>query len=308
MHPHLSIVRQCELLGLARSSCYYQPQAESAENLALMRRIDEQYLETPFYGSRKMAVVLRVNRKRVQRLMRRMGLEAIYPKRCTTRPAPGHKIYPYLLRNVAITRPNQVWSSDITYLPLRHGFLYLTAVLDWYSRYVLSWRLSNTLEGSFCLEALEEALAGGRPEIFNSDQGAQFTSAAFTSRLQAEGIAISMDGRGRALDNVFVERLWRTVKYEEVYIKDYADGWDAEAQLRAYFEFYDHRRLHQALGYRTPAEVYSARVQARQAERPKSISGQRAEAGTFFLYPEIEQATAAARDLGRVSRAASPTT
>ena len=301
-------MRQCELLGLARSTCYYQPQTESAENLALMRRIDEQYLETPFYGSRKVAVVLGVNRKRVQRLMRRMGLEAIYPKRRTTRPAPGHKIYPYLLRNVAITRPNQVWSSDITYLPLRHGFLYLTAVLDWYSRYVLSWRLSNTLEGSFCLEALEEALAGGRPEIFNSDQGAQFTSAAFTSRLQAEGIAISMDGRGRALDNVFVERLWRTVKYEEVYIKDYADGWEAEAQLRAYFEFYDHRRLHQALGYRTPAEVYSARVQARQAGRPKSISGQRAEAGTFFLYPESEQATAAARDLGRVSRAASPTT
>ena len=203
-----------------------------------------------------MAVVLKVNRKRVQRLMRLMGLEAIYPQRRTTRAGAGHKIYPYLLRNVAIERPDQVWSIDITYVGLGHGFLYLTAVLDWYSRYVLSWRLSNTLEGSFCEEALEEALSRGQPEIFNSDQGSQFTSRSFTSRLESRGIAISMDGRGRALDNVFVERLWRTVKYEEVYLKEYADGWEAESSLERYFRFYCDERVHQALGYRTPAEVY----------------------------------------------------
>jgi putative transposase len=224
-----------------------------------MRRIDGQFLKTPFYGSRRMAVVLGVNRKRVQRLMRLMGLEAVYPKRCTTRPGVGHKIYPYLLRNVAIERPDQVWSMDITYVPMRHGFLYLTAVLDWFSRYVLAWRLSNTLEGSFCEEALEEALSRGRPEIFNSDQGSQFTAKSFTSRLEARGIAISMDGRGRALDNVFVERLWRSVKYEEVYLKDYADGWEAESSLGRYFRFYCRERVHQALAYRTPAEVYRRR-------------------------------------------------
>jgi putative transposase len=221
-----------------------------------MRSIDEQYLATPFYGSRKLAVVLGVNRKRVQRLMRRMGLEAIYQKRRTTRPAAGHKIYPYLLRNVAVTRPNQVSASDITYIPLRHGFLYLVGVIDWFSRYVLAWRLSNTLEGSFCVEALQAALHDGRPEIFNSDQGSQFTSTAFTTRLEQTGVAISMDGRGRALDNVFVERLWRSVKYEDVYLRDYAEGWEAEASLARYFDFYCHRRVHQALAYRTPAEVY----------------------------------------------------
>jgi putative transposase len=221
-----------------------------------MRRIDEQYLKTPFYGSRKLADVLKVNRKRVQRLMRLMGLEAIYPKRRTTRPASGHKVYPYLLRNVAITYRNQVWSTDITYLPLRHGFLYLVAVIDWYSRYVLSWRLSNTMDGMFCLEALDEALAISQPEIFNSDQGAQFTAQAFTSRLLTRGVAISMDGRGRALDNVFIERLWRTVKYEEVYLKDYRDAYEAESSLESYFGFYCEERLHQALGYRTPADVY----------------------------------------------------
>lgn len=221
-----------------------------------MRSIDEQYLRTPFYGSRRIARVLSVNRKRVQRLMRVMGIEAIYPKQRTTRPAVGHKIYPYLLRNVAIERPDQVWSSDITYVPLRHGFLYLAAVMDWYSRYVLAWRLSNTLEGSFCIEALDEALSCGRPEIFNTDQGSQFTAAAFTARLQTHGVAISMDGRGRALDNVFVERLWRSVKYEEVYLKDYADGWEAETSLAEYFQFYCERRIHQSLDYRTPADVY----------------------------------------------------
>jgi putative transposase len=255
-HPGLSIARQCGVVGLPRSSWYYAPAGETAENLALMRRIDRQYLATPFYGSRKVAHVLGVNRKRVQRLMRIMGLEAVYPKRRTTRPAAGHKIYPYLLRNLEITRPDQVWSSDITYIPLRHGFLYLVAVMDWYSRYVLSWRLSNTLEGRFCVEALEEALSRARPEIFNSDQGSQFTASCFTGRLEAAGVAISMDGRGRALDNVFVERLWRSVKYEEVYLKDYADGWQAENSLASYFRFYCHQRVHQSLGYRTPEDAY----------------------------------------------------
>ena len=247
-------------MALPRSTCYYRPLGESAENLALMRQIDEQYLRTPFYGSRKLSVLLGVSRKRVQRLMRVMGIAAIYPQRRTTWPAAGHQIYPYLLRNVAITRPNQVWSSDITYVPLRHGFLYLVAVMDWYSRYVLSWRLSNTLAGSFCLEALDEALASSTPEIFNSDQGSQFTATAFTSRLESRDVAISMDGRGRAIDNVFIERLWRSVKYEEVYLKDYIDGWEAEASLSAYFRFYDHERIHQSLDYRTPAELYHGTV------------------------------------------------
>jgi putative transposase len=244
------------LLGLARSTCYYRPAGESAENLALMRAIDEQYLRSPFYGSRKLAVVLGANRKRVQRLMRVMGIEAIYSKRRTTWPGAGHKIYPYLLRNVEVTRPDQVWAGDITYVPLRHGFLYLVAVMDWYSRCVLSWRLSNTLTGSFCLEALDEALAHAQPEIFNSDQGSQFTATAFTSRLESAGVAISMDGRGRAIDNVFVERLWRSVKYEEVYLKDYVDGWQADESLGEYFRFYNQERIHQALGYRTPWEIY----------------------------------------------------
>ena len=255
----MTIARQCELLELPRSTRYYRPVGESAANLALMRRIDEQYLQTPFYGSRRMAAVLAANRKRVQRLMRTMGIEAIYPRRRTTWPGAGHKIYPYLLRNVAVLRPDHVWSTDITYVPLRHGFLYLVAVMDWFSRHVLSWRLSNTLSGSFCVEALEEALAAARPEIFNSDQGSQFTAAAFTSRLEARGIAVSMDGRGRALDNVFVERLWRSVKYEEVYLRDYVDGWEAEERLTDYFRFYSYERVHQALGYRTPAHVYAQR-------------------------------------------------
>lgn len=224
-----------------------------------MRAIDEQYLRTPFYGSRKMAEALGANRKRIQRLMRVMGIEAVYPKRRTTWPAAGHKVYPYLLRNVPVTRPDQVWASDITYVPLHHGFLYLVAVMDWYSRYVLAWRLSNTLTGSFCLEALDEALARATPEIFNSDQGSQFTALAFTSRLESRGVAISMDGRGRAIDNVFIERLWRSVKYEEVYLKDYTDGWQAESSLSEYFHFYNEERIHQSLGYRTPAEVYAER-------------------------------------------------
>jgi putative transposase len=246
---------------LHRSSCYYEAVPESAANLALMRRIDEEYLRRPYYGSRRMTVWLRgqgeeVNRKRVQRLMRVMGLEAIYPKRRTSVPGAGHKIYPYLLRNLRVTRPDQVWGTDITYVPLRCGFLYLLAILDWYSRYVVSWRLSNTLDGDFCLEALEEALQKGRPEIFNSDQGSQFTSREFTGRLESAGVAISMDGRGRALDNVFVERLWRTVKYEEVYLHDYATGVECYTGLAAYLRFYCEERPHQALAYRTPGAVY----------------------------------------------------
>jgi len=241
---------------LPRSTWYYESCGETPENLALMRRLDELYLACPFYGSRRMSEALGVNRKRVQRLMRLMGIEAIFPKKRTTWPGSGHKIYPYLLRGVSVIRPDQVWSTDITYVPMRQGFLYLVAVMDWYSRHVLSWRLSNTLSGTFCLEALEDALADGRPEVFNSDQGSQFTASAFTGRLESCGVAVSMDGSGRALDNVFIERLWRSVKYEEVYLKDYATAWDAESSLGSYFRFYSHERIHQSLDYRTPAEVY----------------------------------------------------
>ena len=232
------------------------PVGESEENLTLMRRIDEQYLRTPFYGSRKMAEVLGFNRKRIQRLMRLMGIEAIYPKKRTTWPGAGHKIYPYLLRDLKITYPNQVWASDITYVPLRHGFLYLVAIMDWYSRYIVSWRLSNTLDGRFCLEALDAALVAARPEIFNTDQGSQFTASAFTERLESHDVAISMDGRGRAIDNVFVERLWRSVKYEDIYLKEYTDAWEAEDGLANYFRFYCDERIHQSLDYRTPADLY----------------------------------------------------
>jgi putative transposase len=236
-----------------------------------MRLIDEQYLKTPFYGSRGMTQWLRragyrVNRKRVRRLMGVMGLEAIYPRRRTSAPAPEHRIYPYLLRNLAIERPDQVWSADITYVPLRRGFMYLVAVLDWHSRYVLSWELSNTLDSGFCLAALEAALVDRQPEIFNTDQGAQFTSQAFTNCLAGAGIAISMDGRGRALDNVFIERLWRTVKYEDIYLRGYETPAELERGLASYFEFYCHERLHMALGYRTPWEAYSARRRPRQAK------------------------------------------
>lgn len=266
-HPELSVRRQCDLLGLPRSTLYYVPETESAENLQWMRLIDEQYLATPFYGSRKMVSEFKrrglvVNRKRVQRLMGLMGLEAIYPRKRTSIPAEGHKIYPYLLRGVKIERVNQVWSTDITYVPMRQGFMYLVAVMDWYSRYVLSWRLSNSLDGDFCIDALEAALLRGKPEVFNSDQGSQFTSASFTSRLAAARIAISMDGRGRALDNVFVERLWRTVKYEDIYLKEYATVDELIKGLGNYFDFYDYRRVHQGLANRTPWEVYAASMAA----------------------------------------------
>jgi putative transposase len=228
-----------------------------------MRLIDELYLSTPFYGSRKMAEELKrqghtVNRKRVQRLMRLMGLQAIYPRKKTTIPGAGHKIYPYLLRGVKIDRMNQVWSTDITYVPMRQGFMYLVAVMDWCSRYVLSWRLSNSLDGDFCLEALDEALSLGRPEVFNTDQGSQFTSTAFTGRLASTGVAISMDGRGRALDNVFIERLWRTMKYENIYLKEYATVDELIKGLTWYINFYNRRRLHQSLDYKTPWEVYQS--------------------------------------------------
>jgi len=229
-----------------------------------MRRIDQQYLKTPFYGSRRMAQHFtrqghQVNRKRIQRLMRIMGIEAVGPRRRTTIPCQNHRVFPYLLRNVCVERVNQVWATDITYIPLHRGFLYLVAVLDWHSRYVLSWQLSNSMETAFCIEALDAALTIAKPEIFNSDQGSQFTSNEFTGRLLEAGVAVSMDGKGRALDNVFVERLWRTVKYEEVYLNDYANGWEAEQQLAAYFDFYRHERPHQALAYLTPAEVYFAK-------------------------------------------------
>ena len=264
-HPVLSVRRQCDLLGLTRSGLYYEPQGESAENLALMRRIDEAYTAWPFYGVRKMTAHLAregqaVNVKRVRRLMRLMGLEAVYPRKRLSVPGEGHKRYPYLLRGVEIVRPDQVWSADITYIRLRRGFLYLAAIMDWYSRHVLSWTLSSSLDAAFCVWALEEALSRGRPEIFNTDQGVQFTSEGFTGILESRGIAISMDGRGRVFDNIFSERLWRTVKYEEVYLKDYADPREAREGLRAYFRFYNEQRLHQALDYRTPAEVYEGRA------------------------------------------------
>ena len=260
-HSELSVRRQCELLGLSRSSVYYESAPESAENLALMRLIDEQYTKYPFYGSRRIAAWLQtqgreVNRKRVQRLLRVMGLEAIYPKPKLSLAGRGHKVFPYLLRNVSIDRVGQVWSADITYIPLASGFVYLAATIDWFSRYVVSWRLSNTLDGSFCQEMLEEALGLGRPEVFNTDQGVQFTAEAWTGRLQRAGVSVSMDGRGRCLDNVFVERLWRSVKYEDVYLRCYESVPELERGLRAYFAFYNGERLHQSLGYRPPVEVY----------------------------------------------------
>jgi putative transposase len=250
------------LLDISRSGLYYQPKGISEEDLTLMKLIDRQYLVTPFYGARKIAIWLKsqghqVNRKRVRRLMRLMGLKAIYRRPKTSKPAPGHKIYPYLLGGMQITRSNQVWAADITYIPMAKGFLYLVAIIDWYSRYVLSWRLSNTLDTSFCIEVLEEALTKGRPDIFNTDQGAQFTSEAFTGLLEKHGVRISMDGKGSYNDNLFIERLWRTVKYEEVYLKAYQDGREARIGLGNYFHFYNAERPHQSLSYRTPAEVFT---------------------------------------------------
>jgi putative transposase len=261
-HAELSVRRQCALLGLNRSTLYYGGAEESEANLCLMRLIDEQYLRRPFYGSRRMTVWLQgegqaVNRKRVQRLMRVMGLEAIYPKPRLSQRDTSHRIYPYLLRGLQVERPNQVWAADITYIPLSRGFMYLVAIVDWHSRYVLSWRLSNSLESRFCVEALEEALAGQRPEIFNTDQGVQFTSQAFTERLTNAGVTISMDGRGRALDNVFVERLWWSVKHEHVYLHDHLTVPSLHRGLHTYLEFFNQERRHQSLEYHTPWDVYS---------------------------------------------------
>jgi putative transposase len=261
MNTEIPIYRQCELLGLSRSTYYYEPARESEYNLELMRLIDEQYTKTPFYGSRRMTAWLRqqgykVNRKRVQRLMRLMGIEAIYPKKALSMRSAKCKKYPYLLRGLLIKEPDHVWSTDITYIRMTRGFLYLIAIIDWYSRYVLSWELSNTLEVGFCLEALERALKVSRPEIFNSDQGSQFTSKEFTAVLEGAGIQISMDGRGRVFDNIFIERLWRTLKYEEVYIHSYETVKEARESLARYFRFYNMDRLHEALEYRTPEEIY----------------------------------------------------
>jgi putative transposase len=258
-----SVARQCQLLDVSRSGLYYQPVGISEEDLTLMKLIDRQYLSTPFYGARRMAVWLKgqryeVNRKRIRRLMRVMGLTAIYRRPRTSKPAAGHKVYPYSLNGTAITRPNQVWTADITYIPMARGFLYLVVIMDWYSRYVLAWRLSNTLDADFCVDALQEALRQGQPEIFNTDQGAQFTSEAFTGLLEQHGISVSMDGKGSYNDNLFIERLWRTVKYEEVYLKAYQDGREARAGLGEYFRFYNDERPHQALGYLTPAEVFTS--------------------------------------------------
>lgn len=261
-HEHLSILRQCELLGVNRSSFYYQPRPEDGEELTLMRLIDEQFLETPFYGTRRMTAHLRqagheVNRKRVMRLMRKMGISAIYPKPKTSQPHPDHKIYPYLLKDMVIDRPNQVWSTDITYLPMARGFMYLVAIMDWYSRKVLSWRVSNSLEVGFCLEALEDALDRyGSPEIFNSDQGSQFTSESFTNILKNRGVQISMDGRGRCYDNIFIERLWRTVKRECLYLHAFENGSALRAGLSKWFLWYNQVRPHQSHQYRTPDQVY----------------------------------------------------
>jgi putative transposase len=258
-YSRLSVRRQCELLGLPRSTYYYTPVGESAENLALMRRIDELHLDCAFYGSRNVAAELGINRKRAQRLMRLMGIEAIYPKRSLSRPALGHRVYPYLLRNLEVVRPNQVWCSDITYIPMHRGFLYLVAVMDWHSRFVLSWELSNTLEAGFCSAALDAAFHRyGQPEIWNTDQGAQFTSEGFLQPLLDRKIQISMDGRGRALDNVFIERLWRSVKYELIYLQDFSSGGELFSGLKNYFPFYNERRPHQGLAFATPATKYFA--------------------------------------------------
>jgi putative transposase len=263
-HPDLSLSRQCRLLSISRSSFYYAPKGESPENLALMRRIDGLFLKYPFYGSRQMVRQLRregtsVGRHRVRRLMRLMGLEAIYQAPRTSEPHPAHRIFPYLLKGLAVDRPNQVWCADITYIPVQRGFLYLVAIMDWATRHVLSWWLSNTMDAGFCVEALQEALSRyGRPEIFNTDQGSQFTSLDFTSALKNAGVAISMDGRGRCMDNIFIERLWRSLKYEAVYLHDLADGFRAERVIGAWIDFYNTERPHSALAGRTPAEAYGA--------------------------------------------------
>lgn len=261
-HEALSIAEQCELLGLSRSSFYYKPAPCDPLELDLMRRMDALHTAHPFLGSRRLAAMLSdqlgepINRKRVQRLMDVMGIEALHPRASTSTPHPAHTVYPYLLRGVQITHTNQIWSTDITYIPMASGWMYLVAVMDWYSRYILSWELSNSLEVSFCIEALESALRRGTPGIFNTDQGSQFTSPCFTQQLKDRQIEISMDGRGRALDNVWIERFWRSVKYEEVYLNSYEDGLQAAKRLGAYIHFYNEQRPHQSLGYQTPGAIW----------------------------------------------------
>ena len=262
--PQLSVRRQCELVGISRSGFYYEPRPEGPENLVLMRRLDELHLARPVYGSRRLTALLQregqtVNRKRVARLLRLMGVAAIYPKRSLSQPGEGHRIYPYLLEGLEISGPDQVWCSDITYVPMAHGFLYLVAFMDWWSRYVVAWELSNSLESEFCVRAWNTALTGGRaPLISNTDQGSQFTCEAFLEAVEAAGVDVSMDGRGRWLDNRFIERLWRSVKQEDIYLQDYADGLAAQRGLARWFAEYNTERPHQALGYATPAERYHA--------------------------------------------------
>ena len=291
--PDISIRRQCELLGLSRSTASYCRRPQNPVNLVLKEAIDRQYTARPFYGVPRMTAHLRragweVNPKRVRRLMREMDLMAIYPKPRLSVLNKAHPAYPYLLRELKIERPDQVWASDITYVRLRGGFVYLTAILDWHSRYVVSWELSNTLDAGFCIEALERALAISEPEIFNSDQGCQYTSEAFTDRLKAAGIRISMDGRGRVFDNIFVERLWRTVKYEEVYLKDYAAVPEAYESLARYFRFYNHERPHQALAWRTPAELY---FETREAADPARRGAAAAATPVALRAPSVAAAT-----------------
>ena len=273
-HPSLSLSRQCRLLSIGRSSLYYAPKGESAETLALMRRIDELFLKYPFYGARQMVRHLRregvcIGRGRAGRLMRLMGLQAVYRAPRTSDPHPEHRVYPYLLRGLAIERANQVWCADITYIPVSRGFLYLVAIMDWASRYVLAWRLSNTQDAGFCTDALDETLARhGAPEIFNTDQGSQFTSFVFTGRLQAAGIRISMDGRGRYMDNIFIERLWRSLKYEAIYLHEIADGFQARRLIRDWIGFYNAERPHSALRGRTPAEAYRGETPVDMMDKP----------------------------------------
>jgi len=261
----LTLQQQAELLSVSRSSLYYQPVAPSAEEIAIKHRLDELYTDFPSYGSRKMAVLLRptwwISRKRVQRYMRQMGLVAIYPGPKTSQPAPGHKIYPYLLRQITASYPNHIWGTDITYIKLKHGWMYLVAILDWYSRFVVSWTLDQTLEMPFVLAAVDHALQQAQPQIINSDQGSHFTSPQYLDRFLTRGVQISMDGRGRAMDNIFTERLWRSVKYEEVYLNDYETPRQARAGLTRYFQRYNYQRPHQSLGYLTPAAVYLAPIQ-----------------------------------------------
>jgi putative transposase len=296
-HPLLSVRRQCAMLGVARSGVYRLLRPANDDDLALMRRIDELFTRWPFLGSRRMTAMLRaegqaVNRKHVQRLMRLMGIAALGPKPRTTKPAPGHKIFPYLLRKIAVDRPNQVWAADITYIPIGRGFLYLAAIMDWSSRAVLAWRLSNTMDVAFCVSALEEALARfGTPEIFNTDQGSQFTSAAFTGTLAAAGVRISMDGRGRWMDNVFIERLWRSLKHEDVYLKGYADGREAKAGIAAWLAFYNHARPHQALANRTPMAVWRSGATGVMAV---DMSLRLDSAGALPTYPPPQQQQQAA--------------